>query len=269
MTDAPAPLLFAQAPDAPTTFNVLLWGPPKSGKTTAAATANGPILWVNAEGPGALGFARKVAGERGTAIHEVVIDKAARTAAQTLDEVYRHIRSGATPTVETVVIDTIGKVREALIEQLVDEGSKNSLKQYGQVSKKLGGFINALRDLPVNLIVLAHAETLESDEDGRIVQPLIGGKLTALIPGEVDVVAYTAKLKTDDGIRYVGQLVESKGRTGLGDRSGGIAGDESYRDLDLAEWFALYRDALTPKTEPLPFDDDEQPGEEAQQELAA
>jgi hypothetical protein len=61
MSDVSTSLTFVDPPAAPETFNVLLYGPPKSGKSTAAATAPGPILWVSAEGPGALAYARKIA----------------------------------------------------------------------------------------------------------------------------------------------------------------------------------------------------------------
>ena len=59
-----APALF-DAPPAlgPEHFNVLLYGPPGTGKTTAAATAPGPIVWINLEGTGAMAYARRVAAE--------------------------------------------------------------------------------------------------------------------------------------------------------------------------------------------------------------
>jgi hypothetical protein len=253
-SDIPTGLTFVQAPPAPTTANFLLWGQPKSGKSTAAATAPGPILWINAEGPGALGYARKTAKERGTEVLEVLVDKRQRNAAQVLEEVYRHVRSGEDPQPATVVVDTLGKLRDALIEQFVDKGSAKSLKQYGEVADKLGGFVNSLRDLPVNVVLIAHAEVNEDAEDGRVVLPLIGGKLTETIPGEVDVVAYCAPLRTEAGVRYFGQLVEGKGRTGLGDRSGSLADDRGIRELDLSEWLSTYTAALTPDDSDLPFE---------------
>lgn len=261
MSDLPTPLVFATPPSAEhKTFNVLLYGKPKSGKSTGAATAPGPILWINAEGANALDYARKVAAQRGTTIHEVRIDPAAKTCAATLDNVYRHVTSGADPQVQTVVVDTVAKVREALIEQYVVQGSKNSLQQFGQVAKKLDGFIKTMRDLPINLVLLAHVDVKESEGEGRIVDPLIGGKLTETVPGEVDVVAFTATIPpTDDQPRrYVGLLVDNKGRT-AGDRSGGLAGDQGFRDLDLAEWLDTYRAALAVDDSDLPFTDGDQP----------
>jgi hypothetical protein len=247
-------LVFVDAPPAPETFNVLLWGFPKSGKSTAAATAPGPIMWVNAEGPGALGFARKTAASRGTTIHEVQIGKH-DSAAKKLDDVYSHVAHGAEPAITTVVVDTLAKLRERLIAEMVVPGSKNSLQQYGKVADKLGGFVQALRDMPVNLVLLAHVDLSDDAEDGRVARPLIGGKLTETIPGEVDVVAYASPLKDEDGVRYYGQLVEGRGRSGLGDRSGSLADDRGIRELDLTEWLAIYQAALTPNEPELPFDE--------------
>src|SRR5262249_9893322 len=56
VSDLATGLMFEEPPPVPDTANFLLYGPPKSGKSTAAATAPGPILWVSAEGPGALAF---------------------------------------------------------------------------------------------------------------------------------------------------------------------------------------------------------------------
>jgi hypothetical protein len=76
-TDVPAGLMFETPPDLPETVNFLLYGPPKTGKTSTAATAPGPNLWVNAEGPGALAYARKIAAQRGNEILEVRITRRA------------------------------------------------------------------------------------------------------------------------------------------------------------------------------------------------
>jgi hypothetical protein len=217
-----SPLAFITAPAAPTSANFLLWGPPKSGKSTAAATAPGPILWINAEGPGALGYARKTAATRGTDLHEVAIGKhpgASTDAAGVLDGVYRHVRDNLEPRPATVVVDTLAKVRDALVAQWVVPGSSNSLKQYGKVADKLGGFINAMRDLNINVVFIAHADVSDDAESGRVVRPLIGGKLTEIVPGEVDVVAYCSSMRTDGWHPLLREKVV-QGRAGEAMRSG-------------------------------------------------
>lgn len=253
MTDLPA-LVFVDAPAIPETFNVLLYGPAKSGKSTAAATAPGPIVWVSAEGPGALAYARKTAHERGTKIQEVRVRRGEDTRAL-LRRVIEHVRMGIEPRPKTIVIDTIAKVRERLIGEIVVPGASNSIQQFGEVARILREFVEILRDEPVNLIIVAHHDP--SDADGqRIVQPLIGGALTQVIPGEVDVIAYTHSFKDEESgqRRYVGQLVEAKGRI-AGDRSGGLG---AVRDLDLTEWLATYRAALAPDESDIPWETEDE-----------
>lgn len=253
--DFPAGLAFVEDDGlAPDTFNVLLFGPPKSGKSTAAATAPGPILYLNAEGKGALGFARKVALERGTRIHEVALPngKNGQSVLVVMRAAVEHLRSGNEPVVQTVVVDTIGKVREALANELVVPGAKNSIQQWGKVADTVAEFVRTLRDMPVNVVFLAHTDQVDDAESGRTVRPLIGGKATEIVPGEVDVVAYTGAVAVEgEPVRYVGQLVDGKGRTGLGDRSGALAEAGPVRDLDLSVWLEDYQGGLTP--EDLPF----------------
>lgn len=243
-------LTFVPEALAPETFNVLLFGEPKSGKSTAAATAPGPILWVNAEGSGALGFARKVAREHGTTVHEVQVVKRGAVSA-VLDGVVEHVRSGLEPVPATVVVDTVGKLREALAREI--GGEQPTVQQWGKVSTTLLDFVGSLRDAPVNLILLAHTEQVDDADAGRTVKPLIGGKATQLIAADVDVVAFASSFRDKSGTtRYVGQLVDGNGRVGLGDRSNGIAAGEAFQDLNMAVWLERYREALTPND--VPFD---------------
>lgn len=230
-------LTFVAAPAAPETFNVLLYGPPKAGKTTAAATAPGPIMWVNLEGPGALGHARRVAAQRGTVIHEVRPERTDKLR-PVLDSVYQHVVSGAEPQVCTVVVDTLGKARDQLARNI--GGDHPQIQHWGEVAKILEGFVVALRDRPVNLILIAHEAIKDSDAGDRIVEPLIGGATTAKVCGEVDVIAYCGRVEDDDGVRYMGVLTERKGRR-AGDRSGALGG---ARELDLSEWLEVYSAAL-------------------------
>lgn len=259
-------LIFAEAPAAPETFNLLAYGPPGSGKTTAAASLHplGPILWVNAEGPNALAYARKVAGNHN--ILEVRIEQRDGFDTVTaLREVIRYVRSGQDPKPANVVVDTLGKLREALIRQLVVPGARNSLQQFGEVAKTIGGFVQALRDEPVNLILLAH-EHVEDADGERIVRPLIGGALTDTIPGEVDVMTYTQRVANDDGEQFLGQLVDARGRR-TKDRSGALG---PFRSLNFAEWLEDYKAALAAGEPDTPLDPEPaEAGEPVQEQLAA
>ena len=248
-------LTFVEAPPVPEHVNVLAYGPPGAGKSTFAATSPGPILWVNAEGPGALAYARKTAAQRGTEILEVRLDES-QPVRDVLREVIRYVRSTpeGQPRPSTVVVDTIGKVRDLLIAQIVKPGSSQSLRQFGQVADVVGRFVAALRDLPVNLVLIAHEDVADAEGGDRIVRPLIGGKLTEQIPGEVDIVTYCGVARDEQGrARYMGQLVEARGRRAK-DRSGALG---EVRDLDLSEWIAVYRAALMPDESDVPWGGEE------------
>lgn len=234
-TDIPV-LPFVEEPAAPDTLNVLLYGPPGSGKTTAAATAPGPVMWLNAEGGNALAYARKTARERGTRLLELRLDPKETNVKQMLGEAYLYVKKH--PEIRTVVVDTLAKVRESLVQQI--GGDTPKIQDWGAVAKILKDFVKSFRDLPVNLVLIAHEDVSDDAEAGRIVTPLIGGTLNQIIPGEVDVVAYCRAFRTDEGVRYRGRLVETRGCYAK-DRSGGLG---EARDLDLTEWLGAFRHAL-------------------------
>ena len=257
-TDIPAGLVFAEEPDPPRWLNYLLYGPVGAGKSSAAATAPGPVLWLNAEGPNALAYPRKVARERGAAIYEVRFEMDVDPRPQ-LREIVKHLRAGADPVPATVALDTLGRLRELLIAAIVVPGAKNSLQQFGEVAKALRWFVGCLRDLPVNTVLIAH-ESIEDAEGERIVRPLIGGALTEYIPSEADVVAYCHAHRDGDAVQYLGQLVEGRGRR-CKDRSGGLG---VVRPLDLTEWLQAFRAALAANETDLPFSEHYQPPADGQ-----
>ncbi len=110
----------------PETINVLLYGPAGAGKTTAAATAPGPIVWVNLEGSGAMSYARRLAEQRNTVIHEIQM-QAREDPRIRLREAVEYIQSNE---VGTLVIDTIGKVREQIV--LTVGGESPTMADWGR-----------------------------------------------------------------------------------------------------------------------------------------
>lgn len=214
---------FVDATEAPPTLNLCLYGPGGTGKTVAACSAPGPVVVANAEGPGALRFAREKYGEK---IREVEV-----TGAETLDEIYLYLKEGSGKE-KTVVIDTVGEVYGAMLANF--GGARPSLQNYGDTNTKIERFVRALRDLPINVVLICHEQV--DDGDGEITRrPMTGGKkLPEIIVAQMDVVAYTGVIPaTDDQpVRFVGQLIEAGGRRAK-DRTGKL-GD--FRDLDLTDW---------------------------------
>jgi hypothetical protein len=267
VTDVPAGLMFKAEPEPPRNFNVLLYGPMGSGKSTGAATAPAPILWVNAQGDGAMRFPRLKAAELGSLILEVEVPNPKPNhpadIAQVLRDVLAYWKRGTEPRPATIVLDTVGDVRERLAKQFVNPRSKDTRSQWGEVAKVLKEFTLELRDEPVNLVMLAH-ESVEDSDDDRIVRPAIGGALTEAIPNEMDVVGYCGAVidaETRER-RYEAVFVETKGRRAK-DRSNGLG---VHRVIDLTEWLAAFREALTPDDSDLPFVETEADLEHAEPE---
>lgn len=238
-----AGLQFAEPAPVPNSLNILLYGPPGSGKSAALGTAPGPILCLNLEGGNALSYARKVAADHETDIHEVRVPHDARDISNYLRAVYRHVQSGADPVVRTVAVDTIGKVREYLAREFgADQPSKDSMQRWKRVADTMDGFVQGLRDLDVNVVLTAHEDISDDDGNGRIIRPKIG-KHAEKVCAEADVVAYCGR--APDGT-YTGVFAQVNERRAK-DRSGGGLG--MSRPLDIAEWRDAYRAALAPGAE--------------------
>lgn len=223
--------------DEPSTehINVLLYGPSKSGKTTGAASAPGLIAYLNCDTPNALHYARlrdtenrlKVVKFKG---FETLID-----ISQLIDqELNAEVRM-----LDTVVVDTVGDLHRRLLEEESKRAIRPSLNQYGDVSTHIERFCRWLCEMPVNAIFVCHDYPVKDEASGIVerlpwtgtTNPALGSK----IMGMVDVVAYTGVAETEDGIRYMSQLLSTGGRRG-GDRFGVLG---AYRETNLAEWFSI------------------------------
>jgi hypothetical protein len=217
-------LTFVEPSAVAPTMNILLYGPGGTGKTVNACSAPGPVLVGNAEGESALRFARGKWGDE--KIHEKAI-----TCAKDLDDIFVHVREGCEE--KTLVIDSVGEVYQRLVEELAGTG-RASLQNYGDVNTKIERFVRAIKDLPINVVLIAH-EQLDEDDGASIKRPATGGKkLPEKLVAAVDVVGYCAVIPEaeDAPRRYVAQLVEANGKRAK-DRSGALG---KVRDIDLSEW---------------------------------
>jgi phage nucleotide-binding protein len=211
-------------------LKALLYGPPGSGKTVAACSAPGPILYLNCEGPDALTFSRRMFGD--DKIREVAF-----TGKQDLVDTYIYARD-AESGIATFVVDSIGEMYRILLEE--ESGQKQTtLQNYGTVNTRIERFARSLRDLPLNVVLVAHEEI--ADVEGEIVRrPVTGGKkLPEILMAMMSVVAYCGVVpeKDTDPRRFVGQLVQANGRRAK-DRSDSLG---KSRDLDLTEWINTMR----------------------------
>lgn len=229
------------------TLNVLLYGGPGSGKSTAALGAPGPVLLLNGEGPGGPQYARKLYGD--DQIHEVKM-----TGAQAIDDFLVHIRKGCKE--RTAVLDSMGEIYKVLVEDIAGResgqlrGAKPQIQHYGEASTMLERFVRDVRDQPINVVLICHEIASTANDGTTEWLPFTGTNNTtpgAKFSAMVDVVGYCVTHITDAGPKRMAQVIDAKGRRGK-NREGilGIA-----TELDLSAWVAKYAaaNAPTPKKE--------------------
>lgn len=229
----------AELPPTPT-INVCLIGPPKTGKTTGAASAPGPVLYVNTDLPTATRYARRRYGEK--------VLEAEFEGLKTLSDVTHEVYNPKTK-FKTVVIDTMGELHRRLMDEFSDSSIRPSINLYGDAAAYVERFCRSMCQAPVNAVFVCHdLSTTDEATDEGMVLPHMGttGKggmgLGRKLLGMVDVIGFTGVrwVTPAEGEKavpeYVAQLTANKGRPG-GDRFGGILGaDGGMRKTDLSEW---------------------------------
>jgi DNA (cytosine-5)-methyltransferase 1 len=224
-------------------INVLLYGPGKSGKTTAALSAPDFKLALNFDQVNSTYFARTFR-DPGHTIFEIEMPRYEEGKLHTenmLNEVAvtyaRHMEDGSEPDAMTVIADPIGQLHRRLLEDLSRKAIRPSRDAYGDVAKIIERWARFMCDMPCNFVMVCHERPIKDEESGGFerlpftgtTNPDLGLRLAEM----VDIVGYTGRLDQEGETKYVAQLFNGNGRRG-GDRFG-VLGD--YRELDLAEWF--------------------------------
>lgn len=224
-------------------LNVFLYGPPKTGKTTGAATAPGPILYLNADRPNATRFAHSLRDD----LHEATIEDLT-----TLVAAAELLKSEDGKRFQTVVLDPIGEVYTKILDGLSAKATRPAINLRGDAGVHLERFCKLLCEHPINAVLIAHDYLVEDEESGtperlpfvtsKSGSPVFAAKLMAM----VDVIGYTgvvADEKDEEVVRYMAQLRNGRGRRG-GDRFGVLG---SAREVNISEWGDLARAATAPK----------------------
>lgn len=222
----------------PGTFvNVLLYGPPKSGKSAAALSIPGDVLYLNADTSNALQYGRrkrKQDGIRGT------VTEARMSSLETLVSIGRKAEAGELP-VNTIVLDPMADIHRMLMEGASGRAVRPQINIYGDVATYLERFCRKLCEAPINAIFIAHDLPIKDEEQGSVEYlPAMGTSNTApgrKLMGMVDIVGYTGVIMQQDaGPKYVAQVLDGKGRHG-GDRFGiGADPTSGTVDLNIGEW---------------------------------
>lgn len=232
----------AELPPTPT-INVALIGPPKTGKSTGAASAPGPVLYVNVDLPTATRFARLKYPD----VHEVALGTTAEGTTEAMKlmvDVTMEVFSPETK-FKTVVIDPVGELHRRLLEEQSNRALSPSLPTYGNVSTHLERFMRKMCEAPLNAIFVCHDLPITEEGLDPVVLPFMGTtgkggvKLGRQLLGMVDVIGYSGVVQTEDGPVYSAQLVQGKGRQ-AGDRFNALAEPATGgRAMDLTEWVDL------------------------------
>lgn len=221
-------------------LNVVLYGDDGIGKTAQALGAPGPVLYLNAEGPNAAAFARKLHGD--DHIREVVIETKAD-----LDAAYMYLKDGGDGE-QSVVLDSLGEIRSRVMRSMAGNPDRPQLQEIGDANTAVINILKAFRDLPFNVVVVCHERLIE-DSEGVLRVPHAGTKnadvlkqITGLF---ADVVGYCGRVDEDGRPpQFFAQVVNGNGRTGK-DRTArlGVAAP-----IDIPEWVALWNAPLPSST---------------------
>lgn len=222
--------------------NILLYGPPKSGKSAAALTIPGPILYLNADTSNSLWFGLQ---RRTRTVDSIPghVTQARMTGFEGLVALAQWLHKPDVIKPQTIVLDPVGDIYRGLLEIASNRRIRPLIDTYGDTGTYLERFCRSICAAPVNAIFIAHDIPVKDESTGEVEylpatgtsNPTLGRKLM----GMVDVVAYTGVLPQESGEpRYVGQLLDGRGRHG-GDRFGVLRGEDGVTaDLDLGQWIA-------------------------------
>ena len=173
---------------------VLIHGQSGSGKTTLAATAPGPILFVDVEG-GLTGLSRTDG-----------IEFAVVRNIQDVRQVYTELVAMKEMKYKTIIIDSMTMIGQWVIDEVKQGKEKQlSMGEWGTVVERINALVKAFRDFPlkkdVNLIMTSLTKE-EQDEDQIYKRPDIVGKASSSISALVDAVLYTFTQSKDGKIQY-------------------------------------------------------------------
>lgn len=187
----------------PPLINMMVFGDPGIGKTVLGGSASvvealSPVLFIDVEG-GTLSLRERYPDVK------VVRCKSYND----FGKLYTDLRK-MDHGFKTVVLDSITEIQKFGMLEIMKrmlEDPKNSdrdpdlpsIGEWGKNIEQTRRLIRAMRDLPMNTIFVALAQTDQDKRGNRLTKPSLSGKLSAEVAGFLDIVCYMYKKTLDDG----------------------------------------------------------------------
>lgn len=176
-------------------IKALIYGQPGIGKTTFALSAPNPIL-LDFDG----------------GVHRVdTVHQKDTLQVETWQDVLIELNEGTFNSYQTIVIDTAGKMLDAmslyLIKQNPKLGKSNgalTLQGYGERKAEFNNFIKRISAMGKHIIFVAH-EKEEKEGDGKYVRPEIGGSSGNDLYKELDLIGYMEAIGKKKTISFLPQ----------------------------------------------------------------
>lgn len=169
------------------TLNVMIYGEPGVGKTTFAATAPRPILWLEAEGG-----THSISDTEGIDIVRV-------EGLESYREVLKFLHANPTK-YKTVVIDSLTETQAAILKEIMRKAAREDMSrnefmpqfaEWGQVTGVMREIARAFRDLPMNTVITALTREDKDELTGKTrVRPRMTPALSEELPAFMDACLY-------------------------------------------------------------------------------
>ena len=235
-----------------TRMSTVIWGPSGGGKTTLAATAPRPILWVNFDPDGT----SSLMDQDGIFIADFSMESSNKV------ETFKHENAGGIkqvlddhPEIKTVVFDSITSFNEMALRHGVKGASMEmpTLQGYGRrnsyTMQAIMSIIRVTGALDKHVIFIAHEDVPKTDEmtGAMMVSILVGGKMQSEIPIKLSEVWYLEDTGKDRKIT----IRSSRLRKPMKSRMFSTSGDssftwsfdpESWTGGGIGEWYKAWVD---------------------------
>lgn len=228
-------------------IKMVVYGDPGTGKTSLVKTIKEKTLVISAEA-GLLPLREMEIDVIDLTIDDNNQPLAKEKRISKLLEVYQFLQSDdCKKKYKTIFIDSLSEINSNMLEQLQQEipDAKDTLKMYGELSKRMKSLIKAFRDLPHYSVVFTCLSEVDKDENGqRYIGPQLIGKLSGQIAAYFDEF-FLLHVNKETGARV---LVTCKTDNVIAkDRSGSL---EKTEPADLGLIFEKIRKvSVEPKTE--------------------